>query len=167
MKQSLSPAGQSEIVLRPSALKTILYLAICLGFTAIGILGIRTDGPVIGWLCLVFFGSGTVIFILQLLPGASYLRLSPDGFTYRSLFRTWPTIPWRDVSEFRTAYVSRGVSLVVYDSNATSKPTLRKINRALVGATDGISSATYGLKPEELAEVMNAWRSRHLFGFPQ
>ncbi len=144
-----------------------MYLAICLAFTAIGVLGIRTDGPVVGWLCLIVFGSGSILFLIQLLPGASYLRLSPDGFTYRSLFRTWPTIFWRDVSEFRAAYVSLGAVLVVYDSNATSKPTLRKINRALVGATDGISASNYGLDPEELAEVMNAWRSRHLFRVPQ
>jgi hypothetical protein len=167
VKQSLSPVGQAEIVLRPSSLKTILYLAICMAFTAIGVLGVRTDGPVVGWLCLIFFGSGTILFVIQLLPGASYLRLSVDGFTYRSLFRTWPTIPWRDVSDFRTAYVARGATFVVYDSNAASRSTLRKINRALVGATDGISAATYGLKPEELAEVMNAWRARHLLGVPQ
>jgi hypothetical protein len=139
-----------------------MYLAICLAFTAIGVLGVRTDGPVVGWLCLILFGLGSIVFLIQLLPGASYLRLSPDGFTYCSLFRTWPMIFWRDVSEFRAAYVSRGAALVVYDSNATSKPTLRKINRALVGATDGISASAYGLKPEELAEVMNAWRSLHL-----
>jgi hypothetical protein len=167
VKQSLSPAGQAEIVLRPSSLKTLMYLAICLAFTAIGVLAVRTDGPVVGWLCLIVFGSGTIISLIQLLPGASYLHLSSDGFTYRSLFRTWPTIFWRDVSEFRAAYVSRGAALVVYDSNATSKPTLRKINRALVGATDGISASTYGLKAEELAEVMNAWRARHLSGFTE
>lgn len=163
----LSPDGQSEIVLRPSNPKTLLYLAICLVFTAIGVLAVRTDGPVVGCLCLIVFGSGAVVFVIQLLPGASYLRLSPDGFTYCSLFRTWPKILWRDVSEFRTAYVSAGAVLVVYDSNSTSKPTLRKINRVLVGATDGLSASSYGLKPEELAELMNAWRARHLLKVPQ
>ena len=155
MKQALLPVGQAEVILHPGKLKTIFHLLICLGFSV----PIAVIGPGPGergmWLVAAIFGLGAIVFIVQLIPGVSYLKLSPEGFTWRSLFRTWPTTAWKDVSEFRV-----GDKMVIYDADGPSNPTLRKINTALVGATHGLPE-TYGLKAQELAEIMNIWRYRN------
>jgi hypothetical protein len=45
------------------------------------------DAGVIGWLCVLFFGLGAVVFAAQFAPGACYLRIRSDGFRFCSLFR--------------------------------------------------------------------------------
>jgi len=60
------------MVLYPSRSRLIWSLLLCLAFVAIGIL-MAAAGEVAGWLCIVFFGLGTIAFCVQLLPGASYL----------------------------------------------------------------------------------------------
>jgi hypothetical protein len=157
--KSLLPDGHSEIVLRPGRVKTILLLCFCLIFP-IGPL-IRTPAPDEWyiWLIGAFFGLCALVFAVQLIPSSTYLRLSPQGFTVRSLFRTAPMILWRDVSEFQVAVLPRQ-KLVVYESTATTMPTLRKINRALVGAGEALPNS-FGLKPQELADLMNAWRQTY------
>lgn len=51
------------------------------------------------WVGIVFFGFGVLLGIVRLLPGASYLRMDPTGFTYCVAF--YPQrVAWSDVSEF-------------------------------------------------------------------
>jgi hypothetical protein len=151
----------SELVLRPSTKKMAKYLLICAVFVAIGILDIyKVGASTIGWLCVVFFGLGAIVFALQFIPRASYLWITNEGFTFCSLFRRSPVFLWHDVSDFRVASVPPSRHpLVVF--NWTAKPDRRigRVNRHLVGATDGLPD-TYGLRPEELADLMNDWRSR-------
>jgi len=87
------------LTLRPAKAKTIGFLLVCLVFAVAGALMVRT-GEAMGWLS-VFFGLGCVVFGINLLPGASYLHLGPEGFIPCSLFRRWPQVRWDTVSEFR------------------------------------------------------------------
>ena len=74
-----------ELTLYPTKTKHFMLLLISLAFTAIGIwMGI--DGKWMGFLCAAFFGLGILIFIIQLLPGSSYLRLYKDEFEYCAFF---------------------------------------------------------------------------------
>ena len=92
------------------------------------------------------------------MPSASYLSLTTEGFIVSALFRKWPLIRWEDVSEFRVAAAPpTGMKMVVFDWHRSTKPRLRRINRALVGAGEGLPD-TYGLKPGDLAELLNRWR---------
>ncbi len=149
------------IVLRPDKKKLLLYLLGCLAFVAIGIYAITRGEPVVGWSCVLFFGLGVPVFGMQFLPGASYLRLTQEGFVVCSLFRQKPLVSWQEASGFRVAPVpfSR-TRLVVYDS--TSNPTnarTRRVNRSLIGADEGLPD-TYGMKPQDLADLLNSWRLR-------
>jgi hypothetical protein len=132
------------------------FLAICLAFVAIWVIAIRKGSGLGGWACAIFFGLGAAIFLLQLVPGASYLRLTSEGFVVCSLFRKTPVIRWSEVSDFRVAAVS-GRKMVVYDWYAKPQRGVRTLNRALVGATDGLPD-TYGMKAQELADFLNAKR---------
>lgn len=121
---------------------------------------IRHKADAIDWLGVSFFGLGVVVFVVQLIPSASYLRIRSEGFMFCALFRKSPLIPWQDVSHFRVGNVPpKGHPLVVFDWHTGSHRGLRQVNRYLVDDTDALPD-TYGLSPEELADLLNMWRSR-------
>jgi len=151
-------APADELVLRPSKGKAIGFLIVSLVFVAIGKLALSKDDLGVGLMCTIVFGLSAVIFGVQLWPGASYLRLTSEGFIICSLFRVGPLVRWTEVSEFRVERLPpHGTRMVVYDSDRPS--ALRKLNRGLAGASDGLPD-TYGMKPDALAELMNASRTR-------
>jgi hypothetical protein len=138
--------------------KLTVYLLLCVALTGMDVFVIVTDGGIVGWFGLVFFGLGSLVFAVQFMPSASYLSLTAEGFVVSALFRKWPLIRWEDVSAFRVAAAPpTGIKMVVFDWHRGTKPLLRKINRALVGAGEGLPD-TYGLKPGDLAELLNRWR---------
>ena len=152
------------MVLHPSRLKLAGLLVGCAVFFAIGIGALRNHSPVVGWMCTLLFGVAFVVFVVQLLPGASYLRITPEGFEFCAIFRRSPLIRWGDVSEFRVAKLPPGGNrMVVFDWKTRPQGGVRKINRALAGATDGLPD-NYGMKHQALADLMNERRSRALAG---
>ncbi|HLY57017.1 MAG TPA: hypothetical protein VKS60_15740 [Stellaceae bacterium] len=146
--------SSESIILRPRRLKWSLILLVCLGFLAIGIVGAATDGGPGLVFCAVVFGIGSVIAVVQLLPGASFLRLEPAGFTARSLFRDH-FVAWHDVAGFGVADVA-GRKMVGYDlvPGAAPPPGLAKLNVAIAGCQAALPD-TYGLTAEALAALMN------------
>ena len=145
-------------MLRPSKKRLIWFLQVSLAFVAAG-LRMIADGESVGWLCVLFFGSGGAVFVLQAFPGASYLQVSGEGFVLCTLFRKHPLVPWHEASAFRVALVRRK-KMVVYDRVSNpSQPAWRRINRFLVGADEGLPD-TYGMKPQDLADFLNAWQMR-------
>lgn len=161
MENDLAAAHRPALILRPGKRRTIKYLLGCLLFVIIGVSQLfRREAVVLGWLCVIFFGLGVAVFAVQFIPSASYLRLEGDGFRFCSLFRESPFILWQEVSRFRAAGVPpSGYRLVVFDWDRKSNAGVRRINRYLVDATDGLPDS-YGLRPEELADLLNTWRSR-------
>ncbi|MDE3201575.1 MAG: hypothetical protein KGN79_11720 [Acidobacteriota bacterium] len=153
--------AENEIVLHPRKRKVALYSLLCLAFTMAGAWQIaRREDLIVGWLGVLFFGLCFAVFVLQLLPGAAYLRLNSDGFRFCSLFRRSSLILWQDVSDFRVVPIPpSGHRMVVFDRQGAPSRKVRRINRHLVGASDGLPDS-YGLKPEELAALLNEWRSR-------
>lgn len=75
-----------DLVLRPRRFRWPAYFLIGLGFTVGGGLMIW-DGDWQGWFVAGFFGLCTVVSAILMLPGASYLRLTAEGFTQSSEFR--------------------------------------------------------------------------------
>src|SRR5262245_1348269 len=53
----------------------------------------------LGYVCMLFFGLGVVVSLLQLIPGSSYLRLARDGIIIRSMWRT-TFYRWSDIERF-------------------------------------------------------------------
>ncbi|HKF48756.1 MAG TPA: STM3941 family protein [Terracidiphilus sp.] len=150
----------SDIILRPDKRRLALFCFTGLGFVIIGVMQIaRREAGAISWLCILFFGLGVAVIGVQLLPGACYLHIREDGFRYCSSFRKSPLILWQDVSDFRVARVPpTGHRMVVFDWHTAPNRGPRRLNAGLVGATDGLPDS-YGLRPEELVDLLNAWRS--------
>ena len=141
------------VVLYPSRRRFFAYLLICAAFTAIGIRMIAS-GDAMGWLVAIVFGAGCVIFAVSMLPGASYLELTDDGFLVCSLFRSHST-SWKAISEFRVGDIAPGRKSVVFDlADGAPASLLRSVNRALAGC-EGALPDNYGMKPEALAALMN------------
>jgi len=161
MNPAVLPERQSSVVLRPSKRKMILLMLVCLTFVAGGIYLVQEVLPG-GWFAVLFGGVGLVVFVIQIIPGASYLQLKRDGFEFCSFFRKSGLIRWGQVSEFGVWLVPLSrTEIVVFDYEGLSKRVFRDVNRRLMGASDGLPDS-YGLKPQELADVMNAWRAHAL-----
>ena len=86
------------MLLRPKPTKWLVVALGSLAFVLIGIWMVRSRDT-FGWLAIVFFGLCLAVSLICLLPKASYLRLTPDGFIVGSLFRAH-TIRWEDVTGF-------------------------------------------------------------------
>ncbi len=148
-----------EVVLKPSRTKLIFFLALSLGFVAIGVAALCEGDLEVGISITLLFGLAALVFAIQLHPDASYLRLTPEGFYVRSLFRMSPLVPWSEAGDFRVETLPPArTRMVVYDSTNPKSQGLRKFNRAFVGATDGLPDS-YGMKAEALAALMNEWRN--------
>ena len=145
------------ILLRPKATK---WLAVAVGsfaFVLIGIWMVRSR-EVFGWFGIVFFGLCLSVSLMCLLPHASYLRLTPDGFTICSLFRAH-TIRWDDVTDFGVGRVlTNKMVMFNYAESYQHSPKLRSFNTELTGFDAAIPDS-YGLRHEELADLLNRYKA--------
>lgn len=146
------------IILRPSKLHSILLLLGCLIFV-IGGLFIGSSGKWVGYLCSAFFALGIPVAIIQMLPSASYLEITSDGFTVSSMFRKH-FVAWLTVDKFRIVDVTpmspSKTKRVGYDwLHADGKASGgQEFSKALSGV-EGMLPDNYGKKAEELLEIMN------------
>jgi hypothetical protein len=148
--------NSQQLILRPSKLKIVFMLLLSLLFVAGGIVSLDKDS-MMGWVIIIFFGLCALVFILQLLPNTSYLKLTEEGFEVRSLFRSNMT-KWSEVKGFRTGYISVNKTVTFdYTKNHTKQQNGKKLAKALAG-TEGALPDTYGMKASELARLMNEWK---------
>jgi hypothetical protein len=154
MRDELRPE-RAPVVLRPSKGRELGLLAVSLGFVVLGGFA-AASGEAIGWAGLVFFGLCAVVAIVTLLPGAAYLRLEREGFVMCSLYRADRVRRWDEVTAFHV-YSTPGGAQVGFDFAAGAEPPGSGIARTLAGVDGGLPN-TYGLKAEELAELLNLWR---------
>ena len=146
------------LTLRPSRTRTVLLLLACLGLTALGVFMAR-DGEWLGYLVGGLFMLAVPFFVLQLHPRAAYLLLNEEGFTYCSLFRA-QAVRWVDVEGFGVIAIN-AFRMVAWNFVPDHPRTGRA--RMLSQAVSGYEAAlpdTYGLKPRELAHLLEALRQR-------
>ena len=149
------------LLLRPSRWKLLVMLATALGFVAIGVWIMPADDWS-RWLVIGFFGLCAAVFIVQLAPGANYLKLDREGFTYATLFRPI-RVAWHDVSPFSAGHIWL-TRVVQFDpAQSATDPNAKRAVAALARGLTGASGAlpnTYGMTADALAELMNRWRDR-------
>ncbi len=173
--------------------KWLGYLALGVGFVALGAWMIRdpasfSDEPMtrglghltalfglhpnpaaivaaMSWMTVLFFGFGSVVCLLNLLPGASELTLSAAGFTMSSAYRQ-KAFNWTDVDRFAATEVRYGIGakrLVGFDDRCVARSAMARVNVALAGRNSAMLD-NYGLAADKLASLMSAWRERALAG---
>ena len=131
--------------------------------TAISVWVVARDQPA-GWFGALFFGLGLAVFLLQMVPGVSGLRLDAEGFHTRSLFSEW-TIRWSDVREFRAN--ERWRRLLAFPASGyllrDESPLSSRVFSVLrfVTGVDGGLYDDYGFRRDDLVRLLNAWRKFH------
>jgi hypothetical protein len=146
------------MILRPSRRRLFLLLFFMAGFFAVGVHIIRA-GDLRGLVLATAFGAATLLALILILPGASYLRLAPEGFTICSLYRKF-FLRWADVQDFRVVQI--GMNKMVgfdYAPHYTRTARLRRIS-AVIATAEGALPDTYGLRAERLAGLMTIFRAR-------
>jgi hypothetical protein len=117
------------------------------------------DGAPNGRFVLGFFGLCCLAAVAQMLPWSSRLRLSPEGFSIRHMYRE-RFFRWSEVSSFEVAKVGQNPMVVFDFTDAyTGARAMRRLSRAMAGA-EGALPDTYGRKADDLARLMNDWRAR-------
>ncbi|MGF6310323.1 hypothetical protein ABIB82_004427 [Bradyrhizobium sp. i1.8.4] len=170
----LSPQGEdllgkfpAAVTLNGSRAKWWLVTVLGVGMTAasifvgvLAVLGVRAGqtgagiGLAISALGACFFGLCTAKAV-RLLRHHS-LRLDADGFEFFGLFRR--RYQWSEVSDF-DIFQYRGNASVVFRTTKPDQNIWSRINAYCAGGRDGQLSGTYGLRPEELVQLMRAWQS--------
>ena len=148
---------EDELKLFPSKRRMIMLIAGSAVFTVGGI-GMITSGDTMGWFVAIFFGLCVVVGIVNILPNASHLHLTQDGFEIKSLFKA-RSYSWDNVHDFRAYEASDTAKLVGFDLSESYPvgKTMRKVNSAIAGVHDSLPD-NYGMKAEALAHLMNEWK---------
>ena|SRR5438105_4100241 len=144
------------VTLRSSRKKMLLMLVGSLVFVAAGLL-FPTQYRALNLSMVIVFGLCAVVFCINLLPNSSYLSLTSEGFTICSTFRC-RSIEWRHVSNFGVARI--GTRKMVGCDPAHQISKMGKATKAFSGYVSALPD-TYGLKAEELAELLNRLRDEH------
>ena len=143
--------------LRTKPISNIALLSVSVGFVGVGRWMVH-EGQWSGWLIIGFFGVCALVAIALMLPGASYLRLNSEGFTMCCMYRSH-TFKWSDVAEFDVSQIFGNTMVMMnFSDSYKASPSVRKFNVATVGF-DGALPNSYGLKPEELADLMNRYKA--------
>jgi hypothetical protein len=170
----LSPQGEdllgkfpAPVTLNGSRAKWWLMTVLGVGMTAasifvgvVAVLGVRAGqtgagiGLAISALGACFFGLCTAKAV-RLLRHHS-LHLDADGFEFFGLFRR--RYQWSEVSDFGI-FRYRGNASIVFKTTKPDQNIWSRINAHCAGGRDGQLSGTYGLRTEELVQLMRAWQS--------
>jgi hypothetical protein len=146
------------LTLYRSRRKWLVVLAGCTLF-AIGGFWMIEDSDRTGWLVLIFFGLGSLIAAIALLPGAGALTLEQDGFEVKNLFRRH-RVRWQDAAGFEVVAIPPSMQkLVAFDQPSTANRAISKLNVAIAGHNGAVPD-TYGLSADALARLMTLWRER-------
>jgi len=159
-----------NMVLKALPGRMFFMFLVSLGFVAVGFVLLR-DASIpailrftIGWANILFFGSGAVVGLASLLPGASYLCLRKEGFEIKTPLRLH-FYRWKDVEGF-SAYSGSKMALkgaiFIRLAPSAKRSTLRRalntVSREFVGY-DGVLPAIYAVKGEQLLSLLNRWKA--------
>lgn len=152
-----APGPGKTLTLRLSKGRWLLMLAASAAL-AYGSFRLLPEHFWIGTLGGTFFALCALVALLNLMPGASHLRLDAEGFEMRSLFRSH-RVAWREVASFGVIQVM--VNRMVgwnFTAGHSGHGHLRKLNAGLSGFEAALPD-TYGRTAQALADLMNAWRA--------
>lgn len=134
-------------VFRTSVAKALLYVAVSSVFVWAGVLTVG-DSPLMGWLCILFFGAFVLVELALLLRGSTSLSLDEEGVEVVGLFRRRRLL-WRDIVSIRMGN-THGASMIVlnYRSGGSRR------SQVLIGNI-------YRVSLKDLYTVLQEWHRRY------
>ncbi len=147
------------MTLYPKKSSAIVLLLVCVAFVVMGLWLARSHGWM-GYLCAGFFSLGIPLAIIRLLPGSTYLEIEEEGLTISEEFRK-TLVPLNVIDEFFVVKLKRtGVTVhKMVGFNFVQSYDRSTIGRGVAKAfseCEGALPDTYGMKAEELAELLNS-----------
>jgi len=148
-----------EITFYPKKRSSVLLFCFSLLFVLLGMWLVTLGSPV-GWLTIILFGIGCIVFLLTLLPSSFYLQLNEDGFWICGIFRKGFT-RWVDVDQFVVDQLAPGQNVVMfnYAPNFNKYSRVRKLSRTIAGF-DAALPDNYGKSADELVVILNEWKNK-------
>lgn len=153
---SKSSESENPLVLRSSRRKWAGVLALSLAFTVAG-MAMVAKHDALGWLAAVFFGACSVVAAVMLIRPAR-LRITDREMVLDQWWRHY-RYDFLRCGEFRVWRAGPGQSTVTFDYDGRKLHThLVGVNRAL-GARSQSLPDTFGVRPSELAQLLNERRT--------
>jgi hypothetical protein len=153
------------VVLAPDVRKWRIFLAFNLVFVFAGLV-MLAQGHRNGLYVAVAFGLIALVLAMVALPGAANLIIERDGFKATVMYRGKFT-RWRDVSEFQVARMARsGTHVIVYDDATLVAEGAHLMSGTKIAGRNSALPGSYGQPADELARILNHWRSRALGAAP-
>jgi len=161
----------NDELLRPRKGKWALILLASLAFVAVGVLMLRdpsaADDRIWAYLSVVFFGLVAIVSVIQFVPNSSYLRLTSEGLTVRSMWRE-RSYRWADIERFGVAEVGLrgrrqkmvGLNFVATYPRSAGIQTLSGWSQGLTGF-EGALPDNYGRAHADLASYLNALKEKY------
>jgi membrane associated rhomboid family serine protease len=153
------------IVLTPSRRRWSFVLLVSV-LLAAGSAWVMIEAPnVIAALGVLLFGPGTIISVLQMIPGRAYLRIARDGLLVRGPFKTtrWD---WNDIEDFEAYAIqqryssSKHVGFDRRDVTPERQSFWTTLSRGMTGVDVALPD-TYGMRHHELAALLNDARDTY------
>lgn len=132
-------------ILRPQKAYTWVLILFALLFVAFGLWSLVRFNTVSAWPLTVACVLLVMILLLWLMPNSSYLLLDEVGLQIRHLFKT-TRYRWDDIQKFWADRRVTGQSGVYYLLNGKRLMQVHFL------------PDNYGMKPRELAILLNEWR---------
>ena len=152
--------------LTPNKLKTIGYLLCCLTFVYVGIEIIK-ENTFMKWLGIAFFGFGSIVLVILLLPNSTFLKIHKNQIEIRKFYKS-SFISKKEILEFGIVeipiihigytFLNYHKKMVGFNLVKSSKSNTR-LNKTYKSIFDYQKTLpdNYGYKPEKLVELLNDW----------
>ena len=161
--------NMEEIRVYLSIWRNVFNLLVCLAFTA-GSVALLADGknPIIGWMALIFFGLGSLVFLYllvrQMITHKPYLVITDKAVVMNSGPKSYE-IPFADVDAFlMTGVFGNKMIGIRYTKEAEAKQTaeassagraVRKFNKFVSGVPGALPASDLSIRPRVLLELLN------------
>lgn len=139
------------LILKPRKTKNIFMIIISLGFVILGI-SLLENKLWIGVLNIFFFGICLIIFIINMLPNSSYLKIDERGIEMKNLFRI-TFIPWKAVNGFNSKSIFLK-KMVTFDIDE------KLLTDSKIKGKTGAFPDTYGMSAKNLAALLNNYKQK-------
>lgn len=147
----------APVVIAPSRSKAGLVLVLGLIFVTLGLFLATLVDPLAkiaaGFAILLGLAGGGAAVGTRV-PSSTHLAFDEGGLTHRHLWRD-THVAWDDIERIGV-FSQAGSRMVVYDVPG-DRGVMARMNRGVCGYSHAIPD-TFGRSPEELAELLEAWR---------
>ncbi len=155
------PVLEETRILYPGKLKWSLVSLAGLVFSIGGVFKILDKGDAMSWFGELFFVAVALFGLMQLFGKGSSLELNGEGFQVRHFGRALKPVRWQDCSDFGVASVNSN-KMIVYDQLQEQEKAMGRVGQSLLGGSSSLPD-TYGMKPQKLADLMNAYREKSFY----